>query len=154
MFKYATNLKLLEGVTVEVTYQDGKVIQYDLSQMFDKYPQLKELKDNRDLFLKGHLDPGGFGIIWNDELDFDATSIYESGIIVNQVEPTLNQKIGLLISKIREEKGITQAELAKLSHIDQSDISRLEKGQGNPTLSKISKLLESLESDIDFIIKK
>ena len=154
MFKYATNLKLLDGVTVEVTYQDGKVIQFDLSQMFDKYPQLKELKDNRDLFLKGHLDPGGFGIIWNDELDFDATSIYECGILIKQIEPTINQKLGLLIAKTREEKGITQAELAKLSHIDQSDISRLEKGQGNPTLSKISKVLESLESDIDFIIKK
>ena len=38
----------------------------------------------------------------------------------------------------------TQAELAKLSHIDQGDISKIERGLGNPTVAKISKLFEAL----------
>jgi len=151
MFISATNLKLLDNVTVEVTFQDGKVFQYDMSQMFNKYPQLKTL-ENRTLFLSGHLDPGGYGIIWNDELDFDAMSIRESGTLVKELAPTINQIVGLLIAKAREEKGITQSQLAKLSHIDQADISKLEKGVGNPTLSKISKLLDALNCDIDIKI--
>ena len=149
----AKQIRFLDKVVVEVVYQDGKIIQFDMSTMFSKYPQLKELESNRALFLSGRLDPGGFGIIWNDDLDFDAMSIYESGKVVGQVEPSLNQKIGLAIAKIRDKKGITQSELAKLSHIDQSDISRLEQGLGNPTLAKITKILEALDSNIDIITK-
>ena len=152
MFMYATKIRFLEGVTVELTYYDGKVIQYDMSKMFSKYPQLKELKDNRSLFESGHLDPGGYGVIWNDELDFDATSIYEDGDLIKVEKISVNQQIGLLLAKTREDKKLTQAELAKLSHIDQGDISKIERGLGNPTIAKINKLFVSLGKDISLIV--
>ena len=141
---YATNIKFLDDVKIEVTYQDGKIIRYDMSLMFDKYPKLKELRKNRTLFESGHLDPVGFGVIWNDELDFDLMSVYESGKQVGTTDISLNQRIGIMLIKAREEKNITQAELAKLSHIDQGDISKIERGLGNPTVAKISKLFEAL----------
>ncbi len=75
MFIHATEVKFLEGVEVEVSFQDGKVIRYNMSKMFLKYPQLKKLKEDRTLFLRGHLDSLGNGIIWNDELDFECMSI-------------------------------------------------------------------------------
>ena len=143
MFIKAISVNFLEGVNVEVTYIDGSVIRYDMANMFDKYPQLKRLK-NRNLFKSGHLDPGGYGIIWNDELDFDAMSIYEDGEKVKKIETTLNQQLGYEITKAREKAGLTQVELAKLSGIDQGDISKLERGQGNPSINKINKLLNSL----------
>ena len=149
---YAKKIKFLEGVALEVTFQDGKVVRFDMSKMFSKYPQLKELKTNIELFESGHLDPGGFGIIWNDELDFDAMSIYEEGEVVGQDEPTINQQIGILIAKTREELNITQTELAKLSHIDQGDISKIEKGIGNPTLSKINKIFSAMGKTISLIL--
>lgn len=145
MFIKALNVKFLDGVIVEVTYIDGSVIRYNMANMFDKYPQLKQL-ENRKLFESGHLDPGGYGIIWNDELDFDAMSIYESGKKVGKVETTLNQQLGYEITKAREKAGLTQVELAKLSGIDQGDISKLERGQGNPSINKINKLLNSLNT--------
>ena len=80
----ALKVEFLEDVVVQVTYQDGKVIRYDMSQMFEKYPQLEELRRNRKLFESGHLDLTGFAVIWNEELDFDATSIYVSGKYKNQ----------------------------------------------------------------------
>lgn len=144
----ATNVSFLEDVTVELTYQDGKIIRYDMSQMFSKYPQLEELRRNRKLFESGHLDPGGYGIVWNDELDFDATSIYEDGVVVGQAQISVNQEIGVLLSKTREEKNITQSELSKISHVDQGDISRIEKGIGNPTIAKINKLFNALGKTI------
>jgi len=143
VFIKAISVNFLEGVNVEVTYIDGSVIRYDMANMFDKYPQLKRLK-NRNLFKSGHLDPGGYGIIWNDELDFDAMSIYEDGEKVKKIETTLNQQLGYEITKAREKAGLTQVELAKLSGIDQGDISKLERGQGNPSINKINKLLNSL----------
>ena len=153
MFHTAINVAFLEDVTIELTYRDGKVFRYDMSKMFSKYPQLEELRRNRKLFESGYLDPGGYGIIWNDELDFDATSIYEDGEFVRQEEVSINVKIGLLLAKTRAEKGITQSELAILSHVDQGDISKIEKGIGNPTLAKISKLFDALGAKLTFKVK-
>ena len=140
----AIKIKFLEDVTLEMTYQDGKVIRYDMSRMFEKYPQLEELRRDRKLFESGHLDLTGFAVIWNDELDFDATSIYDDGEIVGYEETNLNMQIGFLLTKTREEMKVTQTELSKKSHIDQGDISKIERGVGNPTISKISRLFKAI----------
>ena len=144
MFVRATKIKFLEGVKVEITFQDGKIIRYDMSEMFSKYPQLRELETNRRLFESGHLDPGGYGVIWNDDLDFDAMSIYEDGNVVGTEETTINQQIGILLAKTREQKNISQVELSKMSHINQGDISKIERGIGNPTIAKLNKLFSAL----------
>lgn len=153
MFYYATKLRFLEDVTVELTYLDGKVIQFDMSQAFSKYPQLKELRKNRKLFESGHLDLNGTGIEWNDDLDFSTSSIYECGTQIGEVETPVNFQIGFLLSKTREELNITQKELSKLSHIDQGDISRIERGVGNPTVKKIEKLFNALGKHLDINVK-
>ena len=148
----AIDLKLLEDVVLEITFQDGKVIRYDVSQMFNKYPQLEELRNNRDLFLKGHLDIGGYAVVWNDKLDFDATSIYYDGEVVGQVETSLAMQIGFLLAKTRDEMNITQVELSKKAHIDQGDISKIERGIGNPTLAKINKLFKALGKSLSLAV--
>ena len=147
----AIGVKFLEDVTLEMTFQNGRIVRYDMSKMFSKYPQLEELRKNRKLFESGYIDQGGYGVVWNDELDFDAMSIYDDGEEVGKIETTINQQIGVLLAKTREEMNITQTELAKLSHIDQGDISKIEKGVGNPTLAKISKLFKALGKTISFI---
>ena len=151
MFIHAIEVKFLEDVALEITFQDGRVVRYDMSKMFSKYPQLEELRKNRKLFESGYIDQGGNGIIWNDELDFDAMGIYYEGEEVGRAEITINQQIGALLIKTREEMNITQIELAKISHINQADISKIEKGVGNPTLAKISKLFKALGKNISFI---
>ena len=148
MFISATDVEFLDDVKVKVSFQDGKIILYDLSRMFSKYPQLEELRNNRELFLSGKLDGLGDGIIWNDELDFSAMSIYECGELIGYKETTLNQKIGMLIVKERDKQGITQTQLAKKCHIDQGDISKIEQGLGNPTLKKISKIFKALNKQV------
>lgn len=147
MIHTAKSLKFLLGTSLEVTFIDGRVIRYDMAVMFEKYPQLKALT-NRDLFLKGHLDKGGYGIIWNDELDFSASSIYENGELVRKESPKLNKQIGKILKEGREKKHISQEELARLSKIDQGDISRFEKGKGNPTLKKIAVLFDCLDIEL------
>lgn len=148
----ALELRFLEDVTIELTYLDGKIIRYDMSRLFSKYPQLEELRNNRKLFLSGHLDPAGYGVIWNDELDVDTNSIYECGEFVRMTETTINQQIGILLAKAREEMNMTQVELSKKSHIDQADISKIEKGLGNPTIAKINKLFTALGKSVSLSI--
>ena len=152
MFVRAIDVEFLDGVVLDMTFQDGKVIRYDMSTMFSKYPQLKELLKNRKLFKSGYLDQGGYGVIWNDELDFDAMSIYEGGKVVGHVITSINQQIGILLAKTREENNVTQVELSKMTHVDQGDISKIERGLGNPTVAKISKLFKALGKSISITL--
>ena len=100
------------------------------------------------MFESGHLDPGGYGIIWNDELDFSAQSIYEGGKIIRKENISLCESLGFQIMVKREQLGMTQIELAQLTGIDQADISRLERGLGNPSLAKIEKILNCLNAQL------
>ena len=144
MLIHAIDVKFLEDVTIEMTFVNGKIFRYDLSKMFSKYPQLEELRRNRKLFESGQIDPGGYGVVWNDELDFDAMSVYEDGEYVGEDDISINQEIGALLSMTRQELNLTQVELSKKSHIDQGDISKIEKGLGNPTIGKLNKLFNAL----------
>ena len=76
MFHKAIDLKFREGTVLELTFQDGKVNRYDMSVLFNKYPQLTALC-NRELFLAGKLM--GYGIIWNDDLDLSCDELFENG---------------------------------------------------------------------------
>lgn len=144
----ATSVRFLEDVTVECAFIDGKVCQFDMSKMFKKYPKLEELRKNRSLFLSGRLDSGGYGIVWNDELDFYAPDIHDLGVEVGRVETTINQKIGVLLEETRDSLNLTQTQLSKMSGIDQGDISRIELGKGNPTFKKVEKLFKAMGKTI------
>jgi transcriptional regulator with XRE-family HTH domain len=56
--------------------------------------------------------------------------------------------IGQLIT-LRKEKKITQRELAELIGDKQSNISRLESGNYNPTIAKLKKIADSLDYNLD-----
>ena len=48
------------------------------------------------------------------------------------------------IIRARREAGLTQKELAERTGIQQSNISRIENGNGNPSLSTLNKLAQGL----------
>lgn len=54
------------------------------------------------------------------------------------------KKFGEHLKSIRKEKGITGAELARLCFMDKQNISKLEKGQFNPSLYYLRKICEGL----------
>lgn len=56
--------------------------------------------------------------------------------------------LGAIITKIREDKGMTQTELAKKLDTTQSVIARIEKGEQNLSTETLSKLSEALEHPI------
>ena len=153
MFLRAAGLKFLDDVVVEVTFIDGNVVVYDMAIMFQKYPQLEELRKDRKLFESGYLDRLGDMIIWNDDLDFSCASIYECGKVVGKVETSLNYQIGSLLVKTRDKLGLTQKQLSRMSHIDQGDISDIETGKGNPTIGKLTKIFSSMGKKIELVVK-
>ena len=135
-----------EGTALELKFQDGQVKCYDMAVLFSKYPQLEALKD-RSLFLSGRL-AGQSGIIWNDELDIDAETIYEDGITVRIEEMPTAMTVGVIIAEARKQAGLSQKALAALTGIDQSDISRIERGLANPSLGTLERIAGALHKKL------
>ena len=144
MFHKALELKFKQGTTLQVKFQTGEVKQYDMSVLFSKHPQLKALK-NRKLFLSGKL-MGAYGIIWNEDLDIEAETIYEEGITVKTEELSPNYVVGNAISEARDKSGLSQKQLANLTGIDQSDISKIERGVGNPSINTLNRIAKALDA--------
>jgi len=61
---------------------------------------------------------------------------------------TSTEQIGSLIAKIREERGLTQSELAKKIGTTQSVIARIEKGEQNLSTKSLVKISEALNREI------
>ena len=59
-----------------------------------------------------------------------------------------NKKIGAFIEDIREKRGITQDDLARMLKTSQSAVARMEAGRQNFTTEMLGKISEALESDI------
>jgi transcriptional regulator with XRE-family HTH domain len=55
---------------------------------------------------------------------------------------------GQQLKRIRESKGITAAELARLTFMDRPHMTRLEKGGTNPTLTTLIKLADALDIEL------
>ena len=151
MFHKAIDLKLLMGTALEVTFQDGIVKRYDMSALFPKYPQLKQL-ENRELFLSGRL-MGAYGIVWNDDLDIETDTIYDDGETVRKEEIVLHKASSQAVAAARAAAGISQKQLAALTGIDQSDISKIERGIANPSVATLDRIANALGGQLTISIK-
>ena len=140
LFHKAVSLSFLPGTELEVLFSDGKARRFDMSVLFSKYPQLEALRD-RSLFLSGRLN--SYGIIWNDDLDIEAETIYEEGVPVRGSRPA-EQTASAAVLRARAQKGLSQKQLAALTGIDQADISRIERGLANPSVSTLDRIAAAL----------
>jgi ribosome-binding protein aMBF1 (putative translation factor) len=52
---------------------------------------------------------------------------------------------------LRERRGMTQAELAAMTGLDQADISRIERGTANPTERTLLRIANALNADIRLV---
>ena len=64
------------------------------------------------------------------------------------------EELGLIIKKRRAVLGLTQNELSALSEVGSRTIYKIESGEGNPTLTVISKILEILGLSLDVKIRQ
>ena len=147
MFHKATKVEFLEGTVLELTFRDGCVKQFDMASMFEVYPPLSALAD-RSLFTSGKLSPGGYGVIWNDNLDVEAETVYMEGILIKNLPVPENADIADALLAARAIAGISQSELAARTGINQSDISKIERGVSNPSVSTLKRLASGLGLDL------
>ena len=79
MFHKINHVIPLDDYRLGVQFVEGVTKIYDVKPIFDEIPVFQALKQN-DLFQKAHVGPGGYGVIWNDELDLACDELFENGV--------------------------------------------------------------------------
>jgi UDP-N-acetylglucosamine 1-carboxyvinyltransferase len=62
--------------------------------------------------------------------------------------PETHEKVGQLVAQVRQDRGLTQAEFAKLLNTSQSAINRIEHGKQNLSLQTLSRISEVLNKQL------
>ena len=79
MFHKIKNVSPLTDYRLSVQFAEGCTKIYDVKSLFDTIPAFKELKEPH-LFSEVTVDVGGYGIVWNDDLDLSCDELWENGI--------------------------------------------------------------------------
>ena len=65
---------------LSVLFSDGTTKSYDASSLLTKFSAFEALR-NDELFYSVVVDPGGYGIAWNDGLDLSCEELWENGVV-------------------------------------------------------------------------
>lgn len=136
-------------------FQSGEEVIYDVEILYPTIPQFRIFESNDCLFHQVKVDTGGYGIYWNDALDLSSEEIWDKGIRTgNYCELNIISKLGHEISRVREEAGITQKELSIITGIHQADISKIERGKANPSLTTLKRIADGMGMQLKITFEK
>jgi len=149
MFHKIYGVKALPEMTLLVWFADGEVKRYDVKPLTAQRKSFTSLQDEQ-LFHLVRIDAGGYGISWNDDLDLACNELWENGVSVDLVKMQRNQ-LNEHFSEIRRQAGMSQKQLEETSGIKQPVIARLERGDKNPQLETILRILLPLGKTLEVV---
>ena len=79
MFHKIKSVSPLTDFILSVQFSEGVTKLYDMKPLFTKLPVFDQLKDDPEEFSSVTVDVGGYGIIWNDDLDLSCDELWEHG---------------------------------------------------------------------------
>ena len=82
MFHKIKNVSALPDYRLSVQFAEGVTKLYDVKPLFYRLPVFAELQDAPEIFYGVTVDVGGYGIIWNDDLDLSCDELWDNGVIV------------------------------------------------------------------------
>ena len=73
-----TKVEPMDDMSLIVYFDGGVVKKYDIKQLFTEIAIFKKLKD-KELFERVKVDIGGFGLVWNEDIDLSRDEIWYNG---------------------------------------------------------------------------
>ena len=83
MFHKIKNVSALPDYKLSVQFSEGVTKIYDVKPLFERIPLFAELTNNHAEFACVSVDVGGYGIVWNDELDLSCDELWKNGVQVD-----------------------------------------------------------------------
>ena len=82
MFHKVKSVAPLPNFKLSVQFSVGVTKLYDMNLLLEKIPVFQYLRDNPAVFHSVSVDVGGYGIIWDDDLDLSCDELWENGTVV------------------------------------------------------------------------
>ena len=79
MFHKVKAVNALPDYRLSVQFAEGVTKIYDVKPLFKKWAAFRALEDSAELFCGVEVDAGGYGIVWNDEIDLSCDELFENG---------------------------------------------------------------------------
>ena len=79
MFHKIKAVSPLPDFRLSVQFSEGVTKIYDVKPLFSKWEAFQTLRDSPEIFSDVAVDIGGYGVIWNDEIDLSCDELYAGG---------------------------------------------------------------------------
>ena len=79
MFHKIKAVSPLPDFCLSIQFAEGVTKIYEVEHLFNKWASFKTLQESPELFSAVEVDVGGYGIIWNDDLDLSCDELFENG---------------------------------------------------------------------------
>ena len=73
------SLKPLENFMLEIVFDDGEKVVYDMNEDINTLPGYDMLKSLPGLFMQASIDESRTCVYWTDEIDLPSDMLYEYG---------------------------------------------------------------------------
>jgi hypothetical protein len=80
MFYKVKNVYPLPDYKLLIDFATGDRRMYDVKPLFDKWESFKALILTNGLFKQVKVDPGGYGVSWNDSIDLSCNELYNNSV--------------------------------------------------------------------------
>lgn len=82
MFHKIKNVTPLQDFKLSIQFAEGITKIYDMKKLIEKNRIFADLKDI-NLFNSVEVDVGGYGVIWNDDIDISCDELFENSIKID-----------------------------------------------------------------------
>ncbi len=79
MFHKVKEVTPLSDLKLAVQFVNGTTKVYDAAPLMERFDVFKAL-ENEELFGSVEVDVGGYGIVWNDDIDLSCDELWDNGI--------------------------------------------------------------------------
>ncbi len=78
MFHKVKNVTALPGFKLSIQFSEGVTKIYNVKDLIEKNSMFQNLQ-NEEFFYNVEVDVGGYGIVWNDDIDISCDELFENG---------------------------------------------------------------------------
>lgn len=83
MFHKIKSVSPIPDFRLSVQFAEGVTKIYDVKPLFNKIPVFQSLSASPEQFMDVTVDVGGYGIVWDDDLDLSCDELWENGVQVD-----------------------------------------------------------------------
>jgi len=84
---------------------------------------------------------------WSD----DASRVHKAASAEFRAAVAARRAVGAAVARARKASGLTQVQLASAASVQQAEVSRIERGHANPTVSTLARIARATGSRLDLV---